>query len=172
MFSSHLFRAPLGVPFFLSFALSFVWLALPFSPVRAAEAIVTVEIEGSDFQSAHEALVEAIEAEGMVVGAVLPFGDMLERTARQARERETGPYRRAELVQFCSAGLAHGMVGEDAAQIVFCPLSIAIYVPAAHPSRVVMAYRTPGNESPARAQAGELLGRLAAQAVRLARLRW
>lgn len=79
MFSSHLFRAPRGVPFFLSFAL----LALSFGLARAADASVTVEIEGGDFQSAHEALVEAIEAEGTVVGVVLPFGDMLERTARR-----------------------------------------------------------------------------------------
>lgn len=168
MFSSHLFRASLGMPFFLMCAL----LALPCGLARAAEAVVTVEIEESDFQSAHEALVEAIEAEGMVVGAVLPFGDMLERTARQARERESGPYRRAELVQFCSAGLAHDMVREDAAQIVFCPLSIALYVPAANPSRVVMAYRVPGEGSPARVQAGQLLGRLVERATRLARLRW
>lgn len=168
MFSSHLFRAPLGVPFFLAFVL----LALPCAPLGAAEGVATVEIAESDFQSAHDALVEAIEAEGMVVGAVLPFGEMLERTGRQAREHEAGPYRRAELVQFCSAALAHAMVREDAGQIVFCPLSIAIYVPAANPSRVVMAYRTPGDGSPAKVQAGELLGRLVAQAARLAKLRW
>ena len=64
------------------------------------------------------------------------------------------------------------MVREDAAQIVFCPLSIAIYVPAANPSRVVVAYRIPGSGTPARAQAGDLLTRLVSRAARLARLRW
>ena len=168
MFSSHLFRAPFGVPFFLA-VLAFASSALFFGPAWAAEAIVTAEIEGGDFLSAHDALVEAIEAEGMVVGAILPFGDMLERTGRQGA---TGPYQSAELVQFCSASLAHRMVGEDPGQIVYCPLAIAIYVKAGNPSLVVMAYRTPGDESPARRQAGILLARLVAQAARLARLRW
>lgn len=170
MFSSHLFRAPLGVPFFLA-AFAVALLVFPGS-ARAAEDIAVAGIDGGDFQSAHDALVEAIEAEGMVVGAVLPFGEMLERTGRPAREGDAGPYRRAELVQFCSAALAHKMVREDAAQIAFCPLSIAIYVPATHPSRVVMAYRKPGSESPARVQAGDLLERLVTRAARLARLRW
>ena len=44
-------------------------MALSFGLERAADAIVTIEIEGGDFQSGHEALVEAIEAEGTVVGA-------------------------------------------------------------------------------------------------------
>jgi len=170
MFSSHLFRAPLGVPFFL--AVFAVALAVFPGSATAAEGIAVTAIDGSDFQSAHDALVEAIEAEGMVVGAVLPFGEMLERTGKPARERDAGPYRRAELVQFCSAALAHKMVREDAAQIAFCPLSIAIYVPVANPSGVVMAYRKPGSESPARAQAGDLLERLVTRAARLARLRW
>lgn len=170
MFSSHLFRAPLGVPFFL--AVFAVALAVFPGSAGAAEGIAVTGIDGSDFQSAHDALVEAIEAEGMVVGAVLPFGEMLERTGKPAREHDAGPYRRAELVQFCSAALAHKMVREDAAQIAFCPLSIAIYVPVANPSGVVMAYRKPGSESPARAQAGDLLERLVTRAARLARLRW
>ncbi len=170
MFSSHLFRAPLGVPFFLM-VFAFMLVAFPGSP-RAAEGIASTEIDGSDFQSAHDALVEAIEAEGMVVGAVLPFGEMLERTGKQAEGGDAGPYRHAELIQFCSAALAHKMVREDAAQIAFCPLSIAIYVPAANPSRVVVAYRTPGGGTPARTQAGDLLARLVSRAARLARLRW
>jgi len=171
MFSSHLFRAPFGVPFFLVILALAAW-TLSFGHARAAESVVTVEIGGSDFQSAHDALVEAIEAEGMVVGAVLPFGDMLERTGRQARQGTAGPYRNAELVQFCSARLAHRMVDEDPGQIVFCPLTIAIYVTTADPSLVVMAYRVPGEETPARRQAGVLLARVVEQAARLARLRW
>ena len=171
MFSSHLFRAPFGVPFFLAILALAAW-TLSFGHARAAESVVTVEIGGSDFQSAHDALVEAIEAEGMVVGAILPFGEMLERTGRQAQEGKASPYRSAELVQFCSASLAHRMVDEDPGQIVFCPLTIAIYVTTADTSLVVMAYRAPGDESPARRQAGILLARVVGQAARLARLRW
>lgn len=161
MFSSHLFRAPLGVPFFL-----LVCLLLVCSPARAEGGVVKQFVEGSDFRSAREALYEAIEGEGLVVGNALPFSQMLERTG------QANPYREAEIVQFCSASLARQMVGEDAGQIVFCPLAIAFYVTTANPSVVVMAYRAPGDESPAKVQAGALLGRLVERAAKLAKLRW
>lgn len=161
MFSSHLFRAPLGVPFF-----RLVCLLLACGSVRAEGEVVKQLVDGSDFRSAREALYEAIEGEGLVVGNALPFSQMLERTG------QASPYQEAEIVQFCSAGLARQMVGEDAGQIVFCPLAIAFYVTKANPSVVVMAYRAPGDESSAKVQAGALLGRLVERAARLAKLRW
>ncbi|HLO62401.1 MAG TPA: DUF302 domain-containing protein [Azonexus sp.] len=128
--------------------------------------VVRQLVEGSDFRSAREAIYEAIEGEGLVVGNALPFGQMLERTG------QASPYQEAEIVQFCSASLARQMVGEDAGQIVFCPLSIAFYVTKANPSVVIMAYRAPGDETPAKVQAGTLLGRLVERAAKLAKLRW
>ncbi len=161
MFSSHLFRAPLGVPFFLSICLSLFSLA-----ANADGGVLKRAIEGSDFDSAREALFEVIEAEGLVVGQVLPFAQMLERTGAGTN------YRQAEIVQFCSAGLAHQMVNEDLGQIVFCPLAISLYVTVANPAVVVLAYRSPGKDTAARRQAGELLERLVGRAEKLAKLRW
>lgn len=163
MFSSHLFKAPFGVPFFLLIC----WL-LVCATAHADSAVVRLFVEGSDFRSAREALYEVIEAEGLVVGSVLPFGRMLERTGNG----QANSYEDAEIIQFCSAGLAHRMVDEDAGQMVFCPLAIALYVTVADPGVVVMAYRAPGDASPARRQAGELLARLVERAGKLARLRW
>jgi uncharacterized protein (DUF302 family) len=163
MFSSHLFRAPLGVPFFLAACLLIVCC-----PVCAEGGVVRQVVEGSDFHSAREALYEVIEAEGLVVGNALPFAQMLARTGAG----QANPYREAEIIQFCSASLARQMVGEDAGQIVFCPLAIALYVTVENPSHVVMAYRAPGEESPAKVQAATLLGRLVERAGSLARLRW
>ncbi len=163
MSSLHLFGAPFGVSFFLV-----VCLLLIGCPVHAEDGVVRLSVEGSDFRLAREALYEVIEAEGMVVGNVLPFGQMLARTGAG----QANPYREAEIVQFCSASLAHRMVGEDAGQIVFCPLAIALYVTADKPELVVMAYRAPGDDTPARAQASVLLGRLVERAARLAKLRW
>lgn len=160
MFSLHLFRAPRGVPFFL-----LACLFLVCGQVRA-EGVVRLSVEGSDFRSAREALYEVIEGEGLVVGSSLPFGQMLERTG------QASPYREAEILQFCSASLARQMVGEDAGQIVFCPLAIALYVTAENPAVVVIAYRNPGEESPARVQASALLARIVERAARLAKLRW
>ena len=136
--------------------------------VAADSGTVVSTVDGSDFVTAQDALVEAIEAEGLVVGSVLPFGRMLERTGAGAVQR----YRNAQIVQFCSAELARRMVAEGAAQIVFCPLAIALYVTDEKPDQVVLAYRSPGDGSPARRQAGALLARLVERAASLAKLRW
>ena len=163
MFSSHLFRAPCGVPVFLCWALLLICL-----PLQAADGIIRHRIEGGDFRSVHEAVVEVVEAEGMVIGQVLPFGQMLERTG----QGQANPYVEAEIVQFCSAALARRLVLEDSGQMALCPLSIALYVSVAQPGVVVLAYRATGGESPARAQADELLARLVDRAARLGKLRW
>lgn len=163
MFIKHLFRAPRGAPFLLL-------LCLCGLPAARAEAPRLQVVEASDLRAAHEALVEAIESEGLVVGGVLPFGEMLARTADDPAD--PGPYREAEIVQFCSAGLARAMVAEDPAQITECPLAVAVYVLRTRPGQVVYAYRSPGAATPARRQAGDLLERLVTRAAALARLRW
>ena len=117
----------------------------------------------------HEALVEVIEAEGMVVGQILPFGAMLERTGAG---EPGGVYRQAEIIQSCSASLAHRMALEDPGQIVFCPLSIAVYVKASEPESVIIAYRALGDGSPVRIEADALLARLVGRAAQLGKLRW
>ena len=164
MFSSHLFRAPLGVPDFLLFAHLCIC-----PPALAGEEVIQLRVDGGDFRSAREALVEVIEAEGLVVGQILPFGAMLERTGGG----ETGGiYSQAEIIQFCSASLARRMALEDPGQIVFCPLSIAVYEKAAEAQEVFIAYRAVGDGSPARGQADALLARLVARAAQLGKLRW
>lgn len=170
MVCSHLFRAPLGVPCFLRFFLPVVlsaWMA----HCHAVDGVVSRTVTGSDFRSTHEALIEAVEAEGLVVGAVIPFSGMLNRTAG-VLEGAGNPFVEAEIVQFCSAGLAWQMVAEDPAQIAFCPLSIAIYVTAADPGRVTMAFRSTGSATQARSKAEALLVRLVERAGELAKLRW
>lgn len=170
MFSSHLFRTPSGVSCFFSLLL-LIFLLARIDCSHAADGVVSRVVEAGDFRSTHEALVEAVEAEGLIVGAVIPFGRMLDRTAG-ALEAEMNPLVEAEIVQFCSAGLAWQMVVEDPGQIAFCPLSVAIYVTAAEPGRVTMVYRSTGGATPARIKAEALLFRLVERAAELARLRW
>lgn len=144
-----------------------LWIVLPL-PVQAAEDIATYRINGSDYSTARDALFEVIEAEGLVVGVVLPFSQMLQRTAG---EGALMPFDKAEIMQFCSSGLAWQMVQEDAEQLALCPLSIALYSNVGG-AEVVLAYRLPGGESPGRRRANELLRRIATRTVELARLRW
>ncbi len=166
MFSSHLFRASFGAPFFFYFLGFFLLTAAPLQ----ADELIRVALPASDFRTAHEALVEAVELEGLVVGSVLPFSRMLERTAEAPDS--AGPYAEAELVQFCSSVLARRMVAEDPAQMALCPMSVALYALAARPHDLMLTYRVPMGDSPGRQAMRDLLGRIARRAVGLAQQGW
>lgn len=128
-------------------------------------------VAGADFASTHEALIEAIEGEGMVVSAVISLNAMLARTAGDL-ERPGSPFASAEIVQFCSAALAWQMIEEDAAQLALCPLSLSIYAPAGAPDQIMLAYRSLGKASVGRRKAEEVLRRLVRRTLAVARLRW
>jgi len=166
-------KAPRGEPFLREIV---VWLlaALAFCmipDVFAGGDVVRRQLIGADFASAREALVEAIEAEGLVVGAELPINEMLARTASDLGKRDS-PLAQAVTVQFCSSGLAWQLIEEDAAQVALCPLAISIYATKAEPGRVMLAYRSPGGATSGRRKAGLLLQRLLQRTAELSRLRW
>jgi uncharacterized protein (DUF302 family) len=166
MFSLHLFGAPSGAP-------PFLWrlcllAGLLAGPAAAADDVVLRAVAGSDYRAAREALIESIESEGLVVGTPLPFGEMLVRTAPDGAG---SPFVAAEIVQFCSSGLAREMVGEAPEQLALCPLSVALYVLPGEAGKVFLAYRSPGAATPARVRAAELLQRVVDRAAGLAPLR-
>lgn len=172
MFPSHLLRAPGGAPFFPEVA-RWVLLVLAFClipGVFAAEDVVIRRVDDSDFSAVREALVEAIEAEGLVVGAALPIDAMLARTAGDLG-RGASPFARAEVVQFCSSVLAWELLAEDATQIALCPLSITVFTLVAEPGQVTLAYRAPGRATAGRGKAENLLRRLVDRSSELARWR-
>ena len=138
------------------------------APVSAMDDVLTFRVPGSHYSATREALVEAIEAEGLIVGAILPFNEMLIRTG----EKGAGtPYSEAEIFQFCSAGLAWQIVQEAVEQLAICPMSIALYsLPG--DTDVLFSYRSPGGATLGRRKAAELLQRIAMRTIELARLRW
>ena len=140
-------------------------------PARAAADIAERVVAVGDFQALREALVDSIEEEGLVVSAIIPFNDMLQRTALAAGPAAVSPFLRAEIVQFCSSGLAREMVGEAPEQLALCPLSVALYVLPGEAGTVFLAYRSPGAATPARVRAAELLQRVVDRAAGLAPLR-
>lgn len=162
--------APFWAPFFFRVLVLVSTFCGALANGYADESIVRTPLQG-DFAAAHEALVESIEAEGLVVGTVLPFNQMLERTA-DALNKAASPFVEAEIVQFCSSVLAWQLVAEDPAQVALCPLSVALYVEVGEPKRINLAYRSPGRESPGKAKADDLLRSLSLRVVKLTRLRW
>ena len=137
----------------------------------AADDIVSVVLSGTDFQAAREALIESIEEEGLVVSAVIPFNDMLQRTAAASGPSAplTSPFLRAEIVQFCSSRIAWQLLTEDRAQIALCPLSVSLQQRRDAPGEVRLAWRSVGRSSPGRVAADALVERLVRRAEALAR---
>lgn len=165
MVSVHLFGTPRGASHFFLVFLSLLCLSLP----AIADDAVVVRVGASDFRTAHDGLLEAIEGEGLVIGSILPFRDMLARTTVGG---SAIPYGEAEIVQFCSSVLAAELVSEDPAQLTLCPLSIALYSLVEDPSEIRMTYRSPGGSTAGRQRAESLLQRIVRRAAELARLRW
>ncbi len=164
MSPSHLFKAFFGTPFFLRVAcrnllLAGFCLAQAAQVIQAAPDIPAQSVANHNFQSMHEALVEAIESEGLVISAVIPFGQMLERTAYDLN-KPASPLAKAETIQFCSVRLAWILVEEDATQAALCPLSITLLATRAEPEKVILAFRALGKATAGRILADKLLQKL------------
>jgi uncharacterized protein (DUF302 family) len=169
--SLSLLRAPCGAPFFLFFRYSLLLVGVFLGMAAgAAEDVATRQMLVADFATAREALVESIENEGLKVREIIPFNSMLERTAASLG-RPGSPFVNVEIVQFCSSPISWQMLEEDASQMALCPLSIVIYMKLAEPGKATLAWRLPGQDSPGRRNAGELLRKLAERAVEIAQRR-
>lgn len=106
-------------PFFLAAAL---WCALP----ADAADILRRELAGADYDAVREILVEAIESEGLILGPVSQFGEMLHRTD-ESLHHGGDVYARAEIFSFCSVAVAARLVRENPDRIADCPMTIALY---------------------------------------------
>ena len=146
-------------PFFTALAaLAFV-LA---SPAATADGIVEQRITPCRYADAREALVDAIEAEGLIPSPPSVFGDMLSRTGPALGE-DMPVYAQAEVLHFCSARIAWQMAKENPLNVAQCPLSMAIFTLPGDPSTVRLAWRSAVGDSPGARAANALLARIARQ---------
>ena len=141
------------------------WLLLVVSSGAMATDLHSLKLN-ADFQTAGESVREAIEGAGFVVTAIIPLNQMLVRTAGDLGKRKS-PFVDAETIQFCSARLAWELAEENAAQLAFCPLSLTVYSQQGVAGSVI-AWRSPGRESPGRIRGDDLLRELASKAQLLA----
>ena len=108
----------------------------------AATPGVTVRSAQGGFDDVKERVVMAIENRGLVLNYTAHVGDMLERTGKDiGRGRRI--YAKAEVLEFCSAGLSRATMEADPRNIAFCPYAIAIYALPGEPGRIYVAYRKP-----------------------------
>ncbi|HHJ20153.1 MAG TPA: DUF302 domain-containing protein [Gammaproteobacteria bacterium] len=95
----------------------------------------------SDFESAKDALLDAIQGRGMVVSYTSHADAMLGRTAGAVGATEL-VYKHAEILLFCKADLSHNLVAASPHNIVMCPYSIAVYETKDEPGVVYYSYRS------------------------------
>lgn len=129
----------------------------------AADDVGQLSIAPARYADAREALVDAIEAEGLIPSPPSRFGDMLARTA-PALGHPAPIYADAEVLHFCSARIAWQLARENPLNIAQCPLSMAIYTLAGEPATVRLAWRRALGDSPGAHAADELLERIARHA--------
>lgn len=141
------------------------WLIIAMSSAALATELHTLELN-ADFQTARDSVREAIEGAGFVVTAVVPFNQMLVRTAGDLGKGKS-PFENAEIIQFCSARLAWQLVEENTAQMALCPLSLTVYSHSDVPGSLI-SWRSPGRDTPAKTRGDDLLRELVGKASLLA----
>ena len=137
-------------------------LAIVVSAAAVADGIVEQRITPSRYADAREALVDAIEAEGLIPSPPSVFGDMLSRTGPALGE-DKPVYVQAEVLHFCSARIAWKMAKENPLNVAQCPLSMAIFTLPGEPFTVRLAWRSAVGDSPGARAANTLLARIARQ---------
>lgn len=125
-----------------------------------ADEIRQLSIEPGRYADAREALVDAIEGEGLIPSPPSRFGDMLARTG-QALDQPAPIYADAEVLHFCSARIAWQLARENPLNIAQCPLAMAIFTLPGEPGRVRLAWRRAVGSSPGATAANALLERIA-----------
>ena len=103
---------------------------------------VTLQTLKGNYEDVKERVVAAIENRGLVIDHTANVGAMLERTGKDiGRSRQV--YLKAEVIEFCSAGVSRTTMEADPRNLVFCPYAIALYVLPAEPDKVYLIYRKP-----------------------------
>lgn len=129
----------------------------------AVDDAVVISVDGK-FEDVKDNVRLAIEAQGLVINSVSNVGRMLERTgAELGKSRRI--YSHGEVFEFCSAKVSRQMMEVAAANLVFCPYTIAVYTVPEQPAKVFVGYRKPPAD-PAFVPVASLLKGIVAEAVR------
>jgi uncharacterized protein (DUF302 family) len=107
----------------------------------AAPGVVVRSLAGG-YDDVKERVTMAIENRGLVIDHTARVGAMLERTGKDVGSGRQ-IYLKADVIEFCSAGVSRATMEADPRNLVFCPYAIALYVLPAEPGRVYIIYRKP-----------------------------
>ena len=135
-------------------------LVLNATAALAEEWVVRRKVQ-TGFDETMDNVRMAIENRGLVVNYTSHIADMLNRTGADiGASRQV--FERAEIIEFCSAGLSRKMLEADPHNIVLCPFAISVYTLPGEKGVTWVAYRQPfGSAAPL---VGPLLREIAAEA--------
>lgn len=110
------------------------------------------------FEDVIDNIKMAIEERGMLVSGTLHVSEMLNRTGPDLGYSQV--FEKAESVEFCSASISHQMTQAAPENMTICPFTISVYIKAAEPGQLYVAYRRPvlaGDASKVTSAINELL---------------
>ncbi|HUW50143.1 MAG TPA: DUF302 domain-containing protein [Sulfuricella sp.] len=110
--------------------------------VAAADDYRITHVVSGKFEDVRDSVVDAIAMQGLVINNVSHMSEMLDRTGQDLGDT-TQIFRRAEILEFCSAAVSRASMKADPHSIVFCPYGIAVYELPAEPGKIYVSYRKP-----------------------------
>lgn len=135
-------RETLFMRLFRLFALAMLVFALP---AQADDTTRKLRIPDADYEIALESLEIAIGNQGLNIAARHEAAKVMARTAKDLGHRPD-ILTHGEIVAFCSIRLGAMMTEEDPHNMVYCPMTVAVYQIPDDPKAVYLAWRhIPGN---------------------------
>jgi len=143
-----------------------VLLVAGFGAAAAASAQqVSLRSVKGEFDDVKERMVLAIENHGLVINYTAYVGNMLERTGKDIGH-EQRIYGKAEVLEFCSAGVSRATMEADPRNIAYCPYTIAVYTLPHEAQKVYIAYRKPPQSTQPLREIGRLLDSIVREALK------
>ncbi|QID17471.1 DUF302 domain-containing protein [Nitrogeniibacter mangrovi] len=134
-------------------------LALGCTLARADDATRRLRIADADYQIALESLQIAIVNQGLNIAARQPAAKVLQRTAKDLGHRPD-LLLDGEILSFCSIRIGAMLAAEDPHNIVYCPMTVAVYRIPQDPTAVYLAWRHLPDDTPGRRAANALLQKI------------
>jgi len=111
-------------------------------PITPADAPIVIYQSDETYDDLKDALVSAIEGQGIKITSTLHIGSMLARTAADTGLTDK-IYAKAESLEFCSIPLSYKMSQAHPANMATCPLTLSIYQKAGDATSTYIAFRRP-----------------------------
>jgi len=128
-------------------------------PAQADETTHKLRIPDADYTIALESLEIAIGNQGLNIAARHEAASVLARTAKDLGH-PADLFLNGQIIAFCSIRLGAMMAAEDPHNIVYCPMTVAVYQIPADPKAVYLAWHQLPGDTPAIREVNTLIKKI------------